>query len=57
MINVSTTWPSMIQILKEYKPTIYYKKIYWNFPITGNIKCNTDGASRDNLGEVLMIFV
>ncbi|XP_060211629.1 uncharacterized protein LOC132639169 [Lycium barbarum] len=48
--NVSGDWETMHHHLSRYKPKVYYAKVVWRMPLSGRLKCNTDGASRGNPG-------
>ncbi|XP_060182980.1 uncharacterized protein LOC132612928 [Lycium barbarum] len=41
----------MYQQLSTYRPKLYYAKVLWRMPLSGRLKCNTDGASRGNPGR------
>jgi len=41
----------MITTLSAYKPTLYYRIVCWDKPNPEWVKCNTDGACRENPGQ------
>ncbi|KAH0663918.1 hypothetical protein KY285_028841 [Solanum tuberosum] len=45
------TWAEMVNILGSYKSKIYYHIVQWKPPMMDQVKCNTDEASKGNLGE------
>jgi len=38
-------WPTVIAVVKDYKPKLYYCSVKSRFPEGDRVKCNTDGAS------------
>ncbi|KAK6777945.1 hypothetical protein RDI58_024663 [Solanum bulbocastanum] len=44
-------WMEILTTLSIYKPTLYYRIVYWEKPAVGWVKCNTDGACRGNPGQ------
>lgn len=40
-------WPAIVEMLRKYKPKLYFFRVPWKPPING-IKCNTNWASRVN---------
>ncbi|XP_060190574.1 uncharacterized protein LOC132619802 [Lycium barbarum] len=51
MKNIGTQdWPQMVQFIEEYRPHNRIRLELWKCPHEGCFKCNTDEASRDNLG-------
>ncbi|KAH0716808.1 hypothetical protein KY285_012839 [Solanum tuberosum] len=46
--NMRWTWQDIIQGLNQYKPKIHFLRVTWKPPEDHNVKCNTDGACRDN---------
>ncbi|KAK4724387.1 hypothetical protein R3W88_027166 [Solanum pinnatisectum] len=49
--GLSCHWSEMVDTLKSYKPTLYFRIIKWLQPKEGWITCNTDGASKGNPGQ------
>ncbi|KAK4733429.1 hypothetical protein R3W88_007690 [Solanum pinnatisectum] len=50
------SWSEMITILGTYKPRLYYYIVKWKPPDVGQVKCNTNGASKGNPGETAYGF-
>ncbi|KAH0719115.1 hypothetical protein KY285_015146 [Solanum tuberosum] len=50
MNKLPDDWPTMVQMLRMYKPKLYYQSVAWRPPEGTVIKCNTDGACRGNPG-------
>ncbi|XP_075097955.1 uncharacterized protein LOC142175269 [Nicotiana tabacum] len=48
--NVPLLWHDMIRFFEGYKPYVMIKRVIWKFPFESWFKCNTDGASKGNLG-------
>ncbi|KAH0701736.1 hypothetical protein KY290_016740 [Solanum tuberosum] len=40
-----------------YKPTLYYRIVYWEKPDQEWVKCNTDGACKENPGQSSYGFI
>ncbi|XP_049362856.1 uncharacterized protein LOC125827594 [Solanum verrucosum] len=55
-IRFQKSWENLVEVLKEYKPKLYYQAITWVRPQMGWKKCNTDGAIRGNPRESTYIF-
>ncbi|KAG5583739.1 hypothetical protein H5410_044173 [Solanum commersonii] len=45
------SWPEMVKIMGAYKPRIYYQIVQWKLPEEDQLKCNIDGASKENPWE------
>lgn len=56
MKNIPHNWPQLVQFLEGYIPRFTYRFILWDPPPMGWYKCNSDGASRGNLGERSILF-
>ncbi|KAK4717905.1 hypothetical protein R3W88_016243 [Solanum pinnatisectum] len=50
-ISIGNSWPNIVNILGNHKPRLYHHIVQWKFPREGQLKCNTDGASKGNPGE------
>lgn len=50
MKNIPLHWEGMFDMLKGYKPKLYYSLVKCNCPEDGWVKCNTNGASKGNPG-------
>ncbi|KAH0669829.1 hypothetical protein KY289_024322 [Solanum tuberosum] len=50
MNRLPDDWPTMVQMLRRYKPKLYYQSVAWR-PLEGTfIKCNTNRGCRGNPG-------
>ncbi|KAK6780202.1 hypothetical protein RDI58_022386 [Solanum bulbocastanum] len=49
--NIPHTWQGMFHQLLEYRPILHYLAVKWTRLHERCVKCNTDGASKGNLGE------
>ncbi|KAK6784166.1 hypothetical protein RDI58_017620 [Solanum bulbocastanum] len=43
-------WVDLISTLGKYKPKLHHHIVKWELPMTGSLKCNTDGATKGNPG-------
>uniref|UniRef100_A0A0V0HK02 Putative ovule protein n=1 Tax=Solanum chacoense TaxID=4108 RepID=A0A0V0HK02_SOLCH len=48
---VKQNWPHLVEKLQNYKPKMYHHSVVWQRPRRDRVKCNTDGASKGNLGD------
>lgn len=49
--KISAQWPEIFDFLNKLKPIVHYKKVVWQPPPKGILKCNTDGAIRGSPGK------
>ncbi|XP_060200379.1 uncharacterized protein LOC132628633 [Lycium barbarum] len=55
-MQVPKSVPQIMQMIETYKPHIVSKIVRWNLPMPGWFKCNSEGASRGNLGPSSVAF-
>ncbi|XP_060170522.1 uncharacterized protein LOC132601460 [Lycium barbarum] len=48
--NIPNKWGELIRLMESKRAKLKITKVLWDFPPTGWIICNTDGASRGNPG-------
>lgn len=42
--------PTIVSILRNYRPRLHCHSLTWKFPERKNLKCNIEGACRGNPG-------
>ncbi|XP_009802196.1 uncharacterized protein [Nicotiana sylvestris] len=56
MTNIPLLRLYIIQYFEGYKPIFITTRVTWQIPFHGWYKCNTDGASKGNLGPTSLGF-
>lgn len=51
-ITEFTILKCLIMVMARPSKSVTIKQVDWHLPISGYIKCNSDGASRGSLGQI-----
>lgn len=54
--DIPSEWPIIVKMIKSYTSTFLCQGIRWNFPERRYYKCNSNGASKSNLGPSASAF-